>query len=435
MTNVKKIIGGMVVVAPIAIILALLQGGEAEDGLKVGDIPQRKGCVEITKAEGNKLTAKVYTVPQWKDDGSGEPFIKFDEETEKIYCQAGYVQFVPDATTKKLPSSREIYNSSIKEYYTIPDMNTTKLTWEVKVDGTIIFDDKSFVLTFQDSLGAYMFDVSPPTAWDADNKPVIVEVKYDKLVLTYTIKAGIYRYPVTVDPNVVVAKNSNCGYLTAFSTIYMAAHDTTATGNPNSGIRVGQSGAGAPTFRIDRTFLNFTIPELISCSACTLWAYGNTDASTTAFGLQLYGASSARPVLGKPDFPHFSNHVASGFYDSTDVLNFVWNSESFLGTWNAIIFNSTGLDSMVVASGDTLWLVMLSNRDVAATASAGNEYLTFEFTSYLSFTYATSSPTIIPRIMNFLRQRRVDVIPKTKHNSRCAVWPFPRQDRRYHATG
>lgn len=163
---------------------------------------------------------------------------------------------------------------------------------------------------------------------------------------------------------------------------------------------VGQKPAAE--FGIYRLFYRFPLPEMVSCSACTLFINGNSNSSTTDFAIHVYGANAVRPTIANDDFIKFDGWQASGTYDSTNVMNLPWHSASYSDpVWNKIIFNSTGLDSVVAASGDTLWIALVSNRDVRADEPSANEFITFEYSSntpYLSYTYESPEPPAAPTV-------------------------------------
>jgi hypothetical protein len=224
----------------------------------------------------------------------------------------------------------------------------------------------------------------------------VAGVSGDTLAFRVTVLPG-QEYPVTVDPSTTAtAINTQSGYSSMYNEVYLTARNG-IYGNTSSNYAVGQVYNGVNSYMVFRTFTHFSLPGMIACSACTLYVNGSSDNSTTDFTIHVYGARLYKPTLTGDDFKNFSNWAASGTYDSSKVMNNAWHSSSYSSAWNKIVFNSTGLDSMKAASGDTLWIALLSNRDVAPTTPTGEERIYFEYstnTPYLSFTY--SVPTINP---------------------------------------
>lgn len=192
------------------------------------------------------------------------------------------------------------------------------------------------------------------------------------------------------------AINAQSGELWAISRLWSSARDTTAAATTASQYEVGRS-FSTPLYTECRSYLHFAIPSMKAALSCTLYVNGSVDQSDTDFGIQLYGARLYKPTFTVNDWVNFSNHGGAATpWDSTKVLNLTWRSESYDYGWNKIIFNTTGLDSITAAKGDTLWIVMLSNEEVAYNhAQIGQERVSFEYgtnTPYLSMTF--SKPTI-----------------------------------------
>ncbi len=179
-------------------------------------------------------------------------------------------------------------------------------------------------------------------------------------------------------------------YLTARN-----AEDGTSIGT--SDIRIGQYLSGG-AFGIYRTFLCFPLKALSKRTvyACTLYVNGDADQSVTDFDLKVVGASTYKSTMDTTDFSHFSGWAASGAYSIT-ALNDSISSAAYSADWNAIVFNASGLATVQSALNDTLWIAILSSRDVSATEPSGVEYVGYDSPSdtnkpYLSIEYAADVP-------------------------------------------
>lgn len=199
-----------------------------------------------------------------------------------------------------------------------------------------------------------------------------------------------------------VNANNQIGYIEAIASTYPDSTRDASTGTvTTTQIRIGQNLTTSPTtYYVRRSFLNFTIPTMTSCTADTLYLYGySSDDSAVDYGIQIY-TSTYGPTLAGGDFKNLSCWAASGAYDSTNVLNNVWWSSTYkTNDWNKIIFNAAGLAAIGAKSGDTLWVAILDNRDVGnlpPTGAGFNRFLTTTHVPYMSMTYETSvvSPSL-----------------------------------------
>ena len=390
-----------------AAILFMTGGAHAQDVIKqdvsaktvteakVGDVLLRKGSVETIKIDASgKLNTKVFAAPQW--DQTGKPLVQYDAATGKIQAKSRYVRFVSDEATGKLTVDKQVSETGVKEFYTVPDNKTSKLSWTVDTDAeTVTWDNAGKRLIFYGFDGLYMFESPPPVAWDADKKPVGVTAEYDKGVLTYTILPGEYKYPVTVDPSTTVNAGSGSGRICSAHASYTTARDATSGVEAlTNGFIIGQDNTSYYT--VYRSFLNFSIPNMSTCSACTLYLYYSTDQSTIDFNINVYGATAYGTTLTTADFSLFNGWKSSGAYDGT-VLNNTWSSSAYT-VWNPIIFNAAGRDSVLKAQGSSLSLALLSSRDAASTQADSKEYCGFQIgiAPYLSFTYTEASSPSSP---------------------------------------
>ena|GEM_PF-6808956 len=182
------------------------------------------------------------------------------------------------------------------------------------------------------------------------------------------------------------------------NTYATARNLTTATQIPTNNFLVGQSNNN-PECCVRRTYLSFAIPNMISVSACSLCVYNNggTISSGNEFYLRIFGARSSKPVYDLDDFPRFNGWAASGSYTGTVLNNNFYVASTWTSsTWNKTDFNAAGLDSVFAARNDTLWIVLLSSKDVSSTdPTAGKqEWINILNTSYiphLSITYTAPS--------------------------------------------
>jgi hypothetical protein len=202
-------------------------------------------------------------------------------------------------------------------------------------------------------------------------------------------------------------------YLSASSGTYVGARDTTETSSAIGSAYqvVGQRKLGA-TYQLYRAGNRFVIPTMSSASECTLWVYGREDDSDTNFSIYIIGANSMRPIQDKADYILFDGRTAGGAHTGT-ILNNAYASTDFVdATWNPIVFNAAGIDSLVAAQGDTLWIALISKEDYDNSAPTNDEYIVFEslaevgFEPYLSFTY--NDP----------------VVPVAKHDTYTLVNPY-----------
>lgn len=183
-------------------------------------------------------------------------------------------------------------------------------------------------------------------------------------------------------------------YYSASSGTYAGARDTTESANSGAAYNViGQRKLGS-TYQVCRTFMAFPIPILTAATECTLFVYGREDDSDTDFQVYVHGARAAAPALTKADYPNFNGMTIGGAHIGTILNNAYTVSTNYVdNTWNGIVLNAAGLDSLVAASNDTLWLVMVSKEDYDNSAPTNPEYVVFESDyeegkePYLSFNY------------------------------------------------
>jgi hypothetical protein len=303
-------------------------------------------------------------------------------------------------TTAAVSIGVETTYSGVKETIILLDSSApTRLEWALTVTGEVYEVPGGWGVYNSD--GQLGFLIHAANARDAKGRTVPVKTTLEKGVLVADVDTKGAVFPVAVDPTVTTnIVGAQSGYATKDNATYLTARNsTTSDGVDNATLTVGQD-YYASAFGVYRSFLSFPIASnAATATACTLFVHGIADYSTTEFTIHLYGARKYKPTLTTADFQNFSNWAASGTYDSSKVMNVPWHSASYAADFCPIIFNSTGLDSLKVAKGDTLWAAMLSNRDVRADQPAGNELVQFFIsgnTPYLSYTYtipAINSPT------------------------------------------
>lgn len=318
-----------------------------------------------------------------------------------------YVKYRALFDVKTAPVTVQATASGMKEdILLVDDKAPHELRWIIETSGSLVAGARNeFKVRASD--GTFPMEIAPPVAFDAAGKPVmaVASVKGDTLTFKLTVLPG-QEFPLTVDPTTTVTLiAAESGYVTDGSTTYLNVRNGNgSSGSPitSSVIAIGQVYSD-PNYTMYRSYIHFAIPEMIASSACTLYANGGGDFTDTDWTLHIYGARKYRSVLTKDDWVNFSNWAASGTYDSSKVMNESWHTSSYSADWNKIIFNSTGLDSVKAAAGDTLWFALLSNRDVRADEPTGDERLYFERTGnvpYLSFTYTV--PSINPPTAFFM---------------------------------
>jgi hypothetical protein len=394
---------------------------------------KRTPTMEVFKADsaGTRFTAHIYAVPKYFYDTDGDSLQALDlserdidalakddalksEKKHDRYIKAGpykmtwftgarhdYKIYSEDGReTVKFTALHSLANMTVsttpiaggvKQTWMLSSGAATELRWLVDSTFPLIYETGGSALTG-------VFRITAPKAWDADSTvvPVMVEIRGDTLV--YRVDTDGMSYPVTVDPSTTVtALTAQSGTLYGDNATYLTQRNgATAYDIQAALVEAGQK---AGNFESYRSFMAFTgFPAMISVSACTLYCEGYSNASTTDFNVNLFGANSYKSALTTADFSKFDGWVSSGAYTGT-VLNETWGTASYSTGWNAIVFAAAGLDSINAAKADTLWIAMLSSRDVAATEPGGDEYVAFDLTAggnapYLSFTYTVPSIAI-----------------------------------------
>lgn len=366
------------------------------DAANVGDVVYRKGTTEIKKATNNRLHAKIYSSPQW--DANGKSLLTYDLQSDKATVRGRYVKYVPDTATAKLQCTTITGNSSIKEYWFVPDDKTKSLSWTIDTDAPA-YEYEDGKITYRDSQGELLFITEKPYAWDAKHNVVPLKTTYQSGKLTYEIQGTGYTYPLTIDPLLTLAA-TNDQTLYAGGADYATGRDKeTADGAITTQISVGQNPVGHTVYR---SFLTFALPSIHEVLAETLYVDGKSDVSTTDFGIYIHTSTYSTPIA-TTDYDLFNGRKA-GTSHTGAILNNTWNSSSYSAGWNAIVFNAAGLDTTEVHRDGAFKIALISKEDYDNSDPGGvTEYIDFENSTasgkepYLSLLYVP--PLALTRTM------------------------------------
>ncbi len=329
---------------------------------------------------------------------------RFDK-SEGCYIRYEALFNTSGITIETLPNK-----TGVKQNYILYDDSLTELRWLIDTDAVINGGVKNCDIRFDNDDGEFQFTITKPIAWDASQNPVPVlsSVSGDTLIYSVKLPVGVV-FPVTVDPTTQVtgAADGQLGS-SSFGGAYTTARDI-ATANfaiTTTEIIVGQRDAGGSTYQIRRGYISFAIPDMASVSACTLFAYGKIDQSTTDYDVQLF-ASEYPPTLATADWDIFDGHQSSGAYNGTRLNDPVNTSAFSVEGWNPFLFNSDGLSAVSAKKDGTLGLIFISSRDSSSTQPS-DQSLVIYYSSltggkepYLSFTYTEPPPPLINEPTSF----------------------------------
>jgi hypothetical protein len=332
-------------------------------------------------------------VSSWMDDKPAD----YRLESNEIY-----VKFTSITEPVGISARIEPTEKGMKETLTLADEHSPDiLQWRVETDGTLI-DNHNGGFSIQDANGIIQMQISPPTATDADGKPVTIEaylVRLDSDILTYQLRlSGDEKFPIEIDPTTqIVAKytaETGTGYVDAVNATYTTARNATTGTDASADCTIGQDTG----YIIYRSFVRIpTLPEMSSVSACTLYCNGSLDQSVTDFNVQIYSSYHGNAVT-TADFASFNGRQTGAFDGPT--LAAPWSTTSYSADWNTFIFNVSGRDTVLSRTGLDLYLALISSNDSSATAPSGDEYIDFDGSTnggiYLSVTYLgfyTTVPT------------------------------------------
>ncbi|MBT4482443.1 MAG: hypothetical protein HOC71_02055 [Candidatus Latescibacteria bacterium] len=398
----------------------------------------RKSNRQVFKAHNGQLTTRIYTIDKLYFDAKDSAYKKTDLTVYEIsdlaklnpfrthdkYVDAGpytatwfddkpydytflkngkKVKYTALFDTIGITIETKPIFTGIKQNIILRDSTaSTELFWLIETDANVKKENNELV--FRDLKETIVFKMSAFQIWDADDKIIRCTTSFDN----DTLKVNILlpenvTYPIAVDPTTTTISSyvaESVRRSVAGTYAENRDNDTGSNGHTGTYFYVGQYYDDAPVenAQIDRAFFAFEIPNLASVSACTLYCNGYSDVSTNDFDIYIHGANEARPEItgDRADYSHFHGRQTGQVHNGT-VLNNTWNSSSYSSGWNKFIFNSSGIDSVVNAASDTLWLCMISREDYdnSQPAVETGEFLYFEGLSenapYLALTY-----TVIP---------------------------------------
>ena len=359
----------------------------------IGDVLLRQKNTEIRKADAGKVTAKVYSSDQW--DMTGEPLVKYDSVTGKMWAKSRYVKFIPDEVTRKLEVKRDVGNAGVKEFYTIPDAKVTKLSWTIETDASKV-EYADGTLTFRAFNDLLMFQTPPPVAWDADKKPVELKVTYLDNRLTYDIIKDKYSYPITVDPT-ILRTNDTTGRLNPNGNVNFNTQrnqtDAVTASIITSIIEGATFSTAYTTYRGLLRYLTSSVIGNIDSAKVTL-VVSSLDAALS-FNTRLCATSDTLNAnyFNNSMFNEFKGWAASGAYSPTYLSDTIIAS-SVVTVGDSVRFklNSAGLTAINIIG--TTQYFLLSADDISDTPPTGNQYLVFEQAStYLQIWYSIPSAT------------------------------------------
>ncbi|MFC1538729.1 LamG domain-containing protein [Candidatus Latescibacterota bacterium] len=307
-----------------------------------------------------------------------------------------YVKYIPTGDWKGKTSTTTPTENGVKEEIIFTQYADLSVSWKIITNAAVSFSDG--VLTFTDSDDTFLFRIPAAFAVDSAEQfiPVAVSFTGDSLSYTLTVPENA-TWPVILDPSTEITANQDGRLHYYENDTYQNVRDHTGGVMINNTLlSTGQWYNSANTsYYVFRGFASFPIPDVFSVEACTLYVNGNSDLSTDDFDVYILGASDYGPTLLTNDFLNFDGQQSGSAHTGT-VLNNTWNTSSYSSDWNTLIFNTSGIDSVETATGDTLWIAMISRNDYDNTPPTGSEYVYFESSAhetdkpYLSITYTPS---------------------------------------------
>lgn len=363
---------------------------------KTGDVLLRRGSVETVKSGEGLITSKVYSSPQW--DMTGKPLVTYDIVTGKIEAKSRYARFIPDEATSKLTVDKQVSVTGVKEFYTVPDNKTTRLSWTVDTDAeTVTWDNTGKRLSFYGFGGLYMFESPPPIAWDADKKPVGVTAAYDKGVLTYTIPPGEYKYPVIVDPTVyrIAFVSATSKGLENSSEVSFVASRNGTTGSISSMI-IGLSSNGSTLWGTFRGLLRYDTSSITGTITSGNFVGNIRNDPTDDFVLRMVATTDtlASGVVAGSMFNEIKGWAASGAYSVTYLSDDALNTSAYaVGDTLRFSLNAAGIANVNKTGITQAWL--LSADDIASNAPGGalSAIMYYSLAPYLEVTTGSGSAT------------------------------------------
>ncbi|MFC1693309.1 hypothetical protein ACFL1R_07385 [Candidatus Latescibacterota bacterium] len=306
-----------------------------------------------------------------------------------------YVTYIPAGNWTGKTSTVTPYADGIKEEITFSSKTDSSVSWDISTNTQVSFSEG--VVTFRDSMNAFIFMIPKAVAFDSTGAvvPVTVSLKGDSLFYTLSYALSIpegVTWPITLDPTTTITAVRD-GHIVSYDTNYLTARDASSGAAYTFNWRVGQTLAGGGNYNIFRAFAGFPIPENIyAVNACSLYINGDVDLSVTDYDIYIHGASEYSPTLEGDDFPRFDGRQTGQGHNGA-ILTESWNSSSYSSGWNHIVFNTTGRNSVKAATGDTLWIALISKKDYDNSTPTNDEYIAFDSTEdtgtepYLSLVY------------------------------------------------
>lgn len=355
--------------------------------------------IHYVDEETGKLEKPDYEVKEISLLAKLNPFKEYDNyvnagfysatwlsDTENDYkftdSKDGYISYKTAYETKGIAVFKEVIRDGIKQSYVMLDESAaTALKWQIEASGKLELSEDGSV-----KVNGSEIVIAAPIAWDSKDTAIAVKVTIsgDTLIYEPDLKGAVY--PVTIDPTTKLVISSKSLTLRYTSSAWLTARNYAGNAQNISNYRVGTLYAG--DYYLYRTFLGFSIPAMAAASACTLYVNGNGSGGGDS--LVVISAMSHRTNAGLDNKPYttFNGWQASGAYTGNILNSNI--GYSYSDAWNKFIFNSVGRDSLTAASGDTMWVALLSYKDYqGVTAGAVNNYNDFTSTTdhpYLSMT-------------------------------------------------
>jgi len=188
---------------------------------------------------------------------------------------------------------------------------------------------------------------------------------------------------------------SNTGYAQNKSTaVYDSARGETLSDSLSSGSSyLGQWWYSSSVRYVLRHFQSVALPKLTKVKAESLFIYGTSDSSYTDFNIEARAGTWTGATAANLKYNLFDGwQTAMTAYTGTQLIT-PFSTAGFTtgATLNKLVFTAAGRDSTYKhgVAPDTLRFMLLSSRDISATAPVQGEYIEMtEGSSYLRLTYA-----------------------------------------------
>jgi hypothetical protein len=271
------------------------------------------------------------------------------------------------------------------------DKAATTLRWKVDSSAPMIHDGGRVL--------AGKFTITEPIAWDADSTAVNVNVSVRGLLLTYTVNTSKAKYPLTVDPSVIVEEiDATTGYIryNGGATYDQARNATSGSASGSDKLYIGQDAGYSiirPLLRFDTSGLSAMGPidsasiKVVVAAISGTWNMRVCDTTD----------SLATGYLNNSMYNEIKGWAASGAYTVTYLSDTIISSSGkSAGDTLAFVLNAAGLSNIDRDGITQCWI--LSANDIAAIAPTGPENGTFEDDSpYLQVWYTPLPSTGLTR--------------------------------------